>query len=338
VTTLAQISSEDDKPAVKDDIEIKDPVGNFIKQETQSYQFHTSFAVSSIDLGKTGAKKHVTEFQNRMTPIEDVDIDSLTDFLRNSTVDVLPVILWPDPSKPNLFKIVDGHHRVAAYKRLGRTHIPAYVLTCGKEMAKAIALRSNMTNGKSDSPEDRVRLAVRYFEQKVKLGQETSVTTVAKLFNLPPGTLSTHLRARDGRKKLIEAGATDMAAAKVKPSMAAEIAEFPSEQVDVIKDLVFADPKLPKDLAVTELKQLQEDLKQINPSQQQAYVTTWAEQKKLVAKPAERPGFQQNRAETVRMLKELLTRYENDPDLYNSDFPGEITARKALINYWAERG
>jgi len=98
-----------------------------------------------------------------------------------------PLTLWENP-KTGEFFVVDGHHRLAAYKQAGwRRKVPAVVHNCDLQEARLLALRENGKTRLPLSPEERLDAAWRLvclncYSKRVEV-KETGVGegTVAKM-------------------------------------------------------------------------------------------------------------------------------------------------------------
>ena len=60
-----------------------------------------------------------------------------------------PIIVRPHPSKPGVYQVVDGEHRVRALKLLGKTQVRAEVRQLSDEEAAFLAMRVNELHGKN---------------------------------------------------------------------------------------------------------------------------------------------------------------------------------------------
>ena len=81
-------------------------------------------------------------FQFRHFQVDPHHVDDLAGVLKNGNL-LDPLTLWMDPDTGELV-VVDGHHRLAAYKQAGwRKKVPALVHSCGIEQARLMALREN---------------------------------------------------------------------------------------------------------------------------------------------------------------------------------------------------
>lgn len=86
--------------------------------------------------------KQTDVFQFRHCIVDPHHVDELEKVLDNGNI-LDPLSLWLDPDTEKLV-VVDGHHRLAAYKQYGwRRKVPALVFSCGIERARLIALREN---------------------------------------------------------------------------------------------------------------------------------------------------------------------------------------------------
>lgn len=59
-----------------------------------------------------------------------------------------PIIVRPHPEKPNVYQVIDGEHRVRAFKKLRRSLIRAEVRALSDEEAFFLAMRVNQMHGK----------------------------------------------------------------------------------------------------------------------------------------------------------------------------------------------
>lgn len=81
-------------------------------------------------------------FQFRHIEVDGRHVDDLAGVLKSGN-DLDPLTLWRDPVSQGLV-VVDGHHRVAAYKQVGwPKKVPAVVYSCPLEEARLLALEEN---------------------------------------------------------------------------------------------------------------------------------------------------------------------------------------------------
>ncbi|MFQ6077221.1 MAG: ParB/RepB/Spo0J family partition protein, partial [Candidatus Bathyarchaeia archaeon] len=59
-----------------------------------------------------------------------------------------PIILRPHPTRPERYQVIDGEHRVRAFRRLGRSLIRVEVRALSDEEAAFLAMRVNQMHGK----------------------------------------------------------------------------------------------------------------------------------------------------------------------------------------------
>lgn len=81
-------------------------------------------------------------FQFRHVEVDERHVDDLAGVLKcGNALD--PLTLWRDPTSQRLV-VVDGHHRVAAYKQAGwQKKVPVVVYSCSLEEARLLALQEN---------------------------------------------------------------------------------------------------------------------------------------------------------------------------------------------------
>lgn len=74
-------------------------------------------------------------FQFRHFEVDPHHVDDLEAVLNSGKL-LDPLTLWTDPETGELV-VVDGHHRLAAYKQIGwRKKVPALVHSCGIEQVR----------------------------------------------------------------------------------------------------------------------------------------------------------------------------------------------------------
>ncbi len=103
--------------------------------------------------------------------------------------------------KRSLF-ILDGHHRVAAARQIGRTSLAAIVTSMSQGEAKLYALGTNTDHGEKLKLVDRRRILAQYVESGFHLrsdGEVKSSRQIEREINkaLTHPTITQHLRARD---------------------------------------------------------------------------------------------------------------------------------------------
>lgn len=59
-----------------------------------------------------------------------------------------PIIVRSHPTRPDVYQVIDGEHRVRAFRKLGRSLIRAEVRTLSDEEAAFLAMRVNQMHGK----------------------------------------------------------------------------------------------------------------------------------------------------------------------------------------------
>lgn len=97
-------------------------------------------ARQQVSLRNISTKSDV--FQFRHFEVDPHHVDDLAGVLNNGNL-LDPLTLWTDPETGGLV-VVDGHHRLAAYKQARwRKKVPALVYSCGVEQARLMALREN---------------------------------------------------------------------------------------------------------------------------------------------------------------------------------------------------
>ncbi|MCT8159522.1 ParB/RepB/Spo0J family partition protein [Pseudoruegeria sp. SHC-113] len=81
-------------------------------------------------------------FQFRHFEVDQHHVDELAKVLDNGNV-LDPITIWMDPDKEQMV-VVDGHHRLAAYRQAEwRKKVPVVVHQCGIEQAQLMALAEN---------------------------------------------------------------------------------------------------------------------------------------------------------------------------------------------------
>lgn len=81
-------------------------------------------------------------FQFRHVEVDERHVDALAGVLKGGNA-LDPLTLWKDPTSQRLV-VVDGHHRVAAYKQAGwQKKVPVVVHSCSLEEARLLALQEN---------------------------------------------------------------------------------------------------------------------------------------------------------------------------------------------------
>lgn len=96
--------------------------------------------------------------------------------------------------------VVDGNHRVAAYRMAGRPTIDAYVIDGAEPVTvESLALEANATNGRSLTADERLTLALRYAELT------NDLPMAARRFGYRHDTLATKRRAVQGQDKATRA-------------------------------------------------------------------------------------------------------------------------------------
>ena len=97
-------------------------------------------------------------FQFRHNQRDEDHVKDLVAVLKTGQ-DLDRVILWHDPDENELV-LVDGHHRIAAYKRLGnRKKVPALVYSCDLRQARVMALKENVKTRLPLTTEERMDAA-----------------------------------------------------------------------------------------------------------------------------------------------------------------------------------
>lgn len=86
-------------------------------------------------------------FQFRHVEADPHHVSDLVDALQRAA-DLDPVALWQDPVSGALV-VIDGHHRIAAYRKAGRKKVPARLHRCDHSKALLMAL---VENGKTRLP------------------------------------------------------------------------------------------------------------------------------------------------------------------------------------------
>jgi ParB family chromosome partitioning protein len=142
-----------------------------------------------------------------------------------------PIIVRPHPEKPNVYQVIDGEHRVRAFKKLGRSLIRAEVRALSDEEAFFLAMRVNQMHGKrlEDLEEG---LHIRKIMDKFGYTQ----TEVAEKFKKTQAWVSYRLRLAERLSpETKEAFITRV----IKTSHARELAELPVEdQPSVVARIV----------------------------------------------------------------------------------------------------
>jgi ParB family chromosome partitioning protein len=132
-----------------------------------------------------------------------------------------PIMVRPHPEKPNVYQVIDGEHRVRAFKKLRRSLIRAEVRALNDEEAFFLAMRVNQMHGKrlEDLEEG---LHIRKMMDKFGYTQ----TQIAEKFKKTQAWVSYRLRLAERLSpETKEAFITRV----IKTSHARELAELPKE-------------------------------------------------------------------------------------------------------------
>lgn len=136
-------------------------------------------------------------FQFRHFEVDPHHVDDLAGVLDTGNM-LDPLTLWKDPETGGLV-VVDGHHRLAAYKQAGwRKKVPALVHRCGIEQARLMALREN---GKTRLPLTKdERMDAAWALVCLSL-PEYSRRVIRETTGVSDGTVATMRRTRDALVK-----------------------------------------------------------------------------------------------------------------------------------------
>jgi ParB family chromosome partitioning protein len=132
-----------------------------------------------------------------------------------------PIIVRPHPEKPNVYQVVDGEHRVRAFRKLGRSLIRAEVRALSDEEAFFLAMRVNQMHGKRlEGLEEGLHI------KKMMNEFGYTQTQIAEKFNKTQAWVSYRLRLAERLSpETKEAFITRV----IKISHARELAELPKE-------------------------------------------------------------------------------------------------------------
>lgn len=156
-------------------------------------------------------------YSPRELPVDDGHVRLLMEVL-----DHLPPILVHQET----MTVIDGVHRVEAFRRAGRTRISAFVFRGDRCAALALAVEANVRHGKPLSQAERRAAAAAILSQAPErsdrwVGETCGIShsTVSRLRAEMPGPVSTSgptIRVgRDGRRRPVEPGAARSQVAKV---------------------------------------------------------------------------------------------------------------------------
>jgi ParB family chromosome partitioning protein len=137
-----------------------------------------------------------------------------------------PIIVRPHPEKPDVYQVVDGEHRVRAFRKLGRSLIRAEVRPLSDQEVFFLAMRVNQMHGKrlEDLEEG---LHIRKMMDKFGYTQ----TQVAEKFKRTQAWVSYRLRLAERLSpETKEAFITRV----IKTSHARELAELPKEDQSAV--------------------------------------------------------------------------------------------------------
>lgn len=136
-------------------------------------------------------------FQYRHFEVDKQHVDALSAFLRTGNP-LDPLTVWRDPSSSGLV-VVDGHHRLAAYRQAGWTKkVPVVIHSCDLDQARLMALDENGKTRLPLTPDERADAAW----SLVCLGNDAySKSVVVKATGVSDGTVA---KMRRTRKALIE--------------------------------------------------------------------------------------------------------------------------------------
>ena len=142
-----------------------------------------------------------------------------------------PIVVRRHPTKSGKYQLIDGEHRVRAFKKLGELLIRAEILDLSDEEATVLATRLNQLHGQ---PLNETEEALRYKEMIDKFGYTQQ--KVAEKFKVSQGLVSQRLKlVEDSSPELRDAIITRV----IKPTVAREIVELPKEdQTKVVKKVI----------------------------------------------------------------------------------------------------
>jgi DNA-directed RNA polymerase specialized sigma24 family protein len=135
------------------------------------------------------------KFSKELYPRFGLDNETVNLYLLN--LDALPPIVLTKN-----FTLIDGYHRLTAYKLAGRSEIEAEILDIPEDQVLVEAARRNALHGKQLTREEKRSLAIRFYEKG--LTQEE----IAKLLAVDQSTVSKWLQKireakEEGQKRLI---------------------------------------------------------------------------------------------------------------------------------------
>lgn len=82
--------------------------------------------------------------------------------------DIDPMLLRGHPDLPGKYQVIDGEHRLDAYRELGFTEVTAQVVAASEEQAKKLTIILNETRGEAD----RVELATLLADLQTSYGDD----------------------------------------------------------------------------------------------------------------------------------------------------------------------
>lgn len=142
-------------------------------------------------------KTQTDVFQYRHVEVDKHHVDTLSAFLRTGNP-LDPLTVWKDPASSDLV-VVDGHHRLAAYRQIGWTKkVPVVIHSCDLDRARLMALEENGKTHLPLTPDERADAAW----SLVCLGNDAySKSVIVKATGVSDGTVA---KMRRTRKALIE--------------------------------------------------------------------------------------------------------------------------------------
>ena len=141
-----------------------------------------------------------------------------------------PIIVRLHPSKSDVYQLIDGEHRVRAFRKLGRSLIRAEVRVLGDEEADFLAMRINQMHGKRlEDLEEGLHI------KKMMEQHGWSQRDIAERLRRSQQWVSQRLKlVRDTSEQLLDAFTTRV----VNLSKAREIAELPKEDQPAVVERV----------------------------------------------------------------------------------------------------
>ena len=155
---------------------------------TKEYEL-TRIDVDAIDFVKSQS------VQNRSAiKLDEEHVLQIMEWLSDRTHLVAPIVVNLVGAK---YHIIDGNHRAAATKEMGRPQIDAYVLQVDQDTFEGMVLAANARNSKSLTYRERIELAI-------QAQRRFGTTVAAAQFLMKPDTLQQEIRVQEGRHKVEE--------------------------------------------------------------------------------------------------------------------------------------